>query len=307
MTNPINCLLASLLLACHSPKPAAKTAAVNNTAIAMPAVFDKEGHRGCRGLMPENTIPAMLNALQLGVTTLEMDVCVTSDNRLVLSHEPFFNHEISTRPDGQRVEEKDEKAYNIYRMSYAEVQRFDVGLKPHPRFPRQQKLKVVKPLLADLFDTVKTYMMSSRRAFPYFNIEIKSLPETDNIFHPAPPVFADLLLRLIREKEMDANVIIQSFDRRPLQYIHQQQPQVPLALLVEDTDTTAFTGQLQQLGFTPAIYSPHYSLVTPALVEQCHEKGVRLVPWTVNTKADIERLKAMGVDGIISDYPDLFE
>src|SRR5580765_2886505 len=101
--------------------------------------FDVEGHRGCRGLMPENTIPAMLKAIDLGVTTLEMDIVITKDSQVIVSHEPFFNHEITTKPDGSFVTEGEEHSLNIYNMSYTETQQFDVGLKTHPRFPEQAK------------------------------------------------------------------------------------------------------------------------------------------------------------------------
>ena len=117
--------------------------------------FDKQGHRGCRGLMPENTIPAMLHALQLGVNTLEMDIVFTKDKVAILSHEPFFNHEITTTPAGQFIEETAEKNYNIFNMSFAETQQYDVGLKPHPRFAQQQKIAAHKPSLAALFDSVQ--------------------------------------------------------------------------------------------------------------------------------------------------------
>ena len=109
--------------------------------------FDKQGHRGCRGLMPENTIPAMLNAIGLGVTTLEMDVCISKDKKVFLSHEAFFNHEITTKPDGGFIDEKEEKSFNMFQMNYTDIIKYDVGMKPHPRFPDQQKMKAVKPLL----------------------------------------------------------------------------------------------------------------------------------------------------------------
>src|SRR4051812_10994337 len=96
--------------------------------------FDKEGHRGCRGLMPENTIPAYLKAIDIGVTTLEMDAVITKDSQVVMSHEPFFNHEITTKPDGSYVTEAEEKSLNIYRMTYDEVKPYDVGMKSNPRF-----------------------------------------------------------------------------------------------------------------------------------------------------------------------------
>jgi glycerophosphoryl diester phosphodiesterase len=121
-------------------------------------VFDKEGHRGCRGLMPENTIPAMIKAIDLGVTTLEMDVVFTSDKIPVLSHEPFFNHEITTAPGGKEVLSSDESNLNIYRMSFAETQQYDVGMKANAKFPRQQKIKTTKPSLAALIDSVEIYL-----------------------------------------------------------------------------------------------------------------------------------------------------
>ncbi|MES2850961.1 MAG: glycerophosphodiester phosphodiesterase [Bacteroidota bacterium] len=268
--------------------------------------FDKQGHRGCRGLLPENTIPAMLHALDLGVTTLEMDVSFTKDSVAILSHEPFFNHEITTKPDRSFIDEKDEKNYNIFKMTFAETEKYDVGLKTHPRFPQQKKKSVHKPSLAAMFNAVKTYMQTSKRPFPYFNIETKTMPFSDNVYHPAPAEFVDLLMKVIKEKEMEQWVMIQSFDMRTLQYLHKNYPTIPTVLLIEDYDKRTLEDQLQQLGFTPTVYSPDHSLVTKELIEKCHQQNIKVIPWTVNTKEKIEELKAMGVDGIISDYPNLF-
>lgn len=268
--------------------------------------FDKQGHRGCRGLMPENTVPAMINAVGLGVTTLEMDVVITKDKQVILSHEPFFNHEITTKPDGGFITSKDERTYNIYQMDYAAIVKYDVGLKPHPRFPKQEKMKAAKPRLADVFDSVNNYMMMARRPFPYYNIETKTNPATDNTYHPAPAEFVELLMKVIKEKQMEEQVIIQSFDFRTLQYLHQKYPQIKTTMLIEDFDTRTFEQQLKALGFTPTIYSPAYKLVTKELIEKCHLQNIRIIPWTVNTKTEIEKYKSMGVDGIITDYPDLF-
>lgn len=268
--------------------------------------LDTQGHRGCRGLMPENTIPAMIAALNMGVTTLEMDAVITKDKKVVVSHEPFFNHDITTKPDGSFIDQRDERNYNIYNMTYGEVSTYDVGMKPHPRFPRQQKMKAVKPLLSDLLDSVAQYMTTSRRPHPHFNIETKSTPAGDNIFHPAPAEFVELLMGVIKEKRLEDRVIIQSFDFRTLQYLHKHYPTIKTAMLVEDTDKRSLEQQLQALGFTPTIYSPHYSLVNGMVVEKCRQQHIRVIPWTVNDKATIERMKALGVDGIISDYPDLF-
>jgi glycerophosphoryl diester phosphodiesterase len=268
--------------------------------------FDTQGHRGCRGLMPENTIPAMLHALDLGVTTLEMDAVITKDNQVILSHEPFFNHEISTKPGGHFIDEKEERNLNFYQMTYGEVKTFDVGLKPHPRFPQQKKLNAVKPLLADVLDSVQHFMKTAKRPYPFFNIETKCSPATDNKYHPEPGQFVELLMKVIREKGMEKQVTIQSFDFRTLQYLHKNYPAISTAMLIEEKDTTPFEDQLKKAGFTANIYSPHFSAVTEDLIKKCHDKKMRIIPWTVNDKQAIERLKKAGVDGIISDFPNLF-
>lgn len=289
-------LCAGFLFSCSARMHSAKTM----------HTFDSQGHRGCRGLMPENTIPAMLHALELGVQTLEMDAVITSDGKVILSHEPFFNHEISTTPLGNRVTIAEEKQLNIFQMNYAEIQRYDVGLAAHPRFPRQKRLPAVKPLLTDVIDSVKAYCEKNKRDLPYFNIETKSDPAVDGIYHPLPAEFVDRLMQVIQLTNIQQKVIIQSFDPRTLQYLHEKFPFITTALLIEDTDSRSLAIQLQQLGFIPSIYSPAYKWVTPLLVKQCSEMGMRLIPWTVNDLPTLQRLKDMGVNGIISDYPDLF-
>ena len=266
--------------------------------------LDVQGHRGCRGLMPENTIPAMLKALELGVTTLELDVVITKDQQVVLSHEPFFNHEITTKPNGELVTEAEEKRLNIFEMAFEEVSRYDVGMRAHPRFPYQVKLKVAKPSLQAVFDSVKAYCNQNGKPIPFFNIETKSNPATDNVYHPAPAVFVDLLMEVIAKKGMQEKTMIQSFDFRTLQYLHQQYPAMSTVALVEDDDKIPFEAQLNKLGFTPTVYSPNYALVDSNLVVACKQKNIRLIPWTVNDTADMKRIKRLGVDGIITDYPD---
>lgn len=267
--------------------------------------FDKQGHRGCRGIMPENTIPAMLKAVELGVTTLEMDIVFTKDSVAILSHEPFFNHEITTGPGGKYIDEKDERKYNIYQMGYKETQQYDVGLKPHPRFASQQKVKTTKPSLAALIDSVELYLSINNLPKVDYNIETKTSPATDNIYHPAPEEFVMQLMKVIKSKGIENRVIIQSFDFRTLQVLHKHYPAVRTAMLIEDYDKRTLAKQLKALGFTPTIYSPAYSLVNKEMVEACHSKKIKIIPWTVNDKATIDALKLLGVDGIISDYPNL--
>ena len=286
----------SILFSCNHTKMATTNPQIN---------FDKQGHRGCRGLMPENTIPAMIKALELGITTLEMDISFSADKKALLSHEPFFNHEITTKPDGSFITEVEEKNYNFYKMNYDSIIKYDVGMKPHPRFAQQEKIKVVKPLLSDLFVAVKEYMKTSKRAFPFFNIETKTQPATDNTFHPAPAEFVDLLMKVIKENGMEDYVTIQSFDFRTLQYLHKNYPTIPTAMLIEDFDKRTLDEQINALGFNPTIYSPAYVLVNDMLVKKCHQKSIKIIPWTVNDKTKMSELKVMGVDGIITDYPNL--
>ena len=269
--------------------------------------FDKQGHRGCRGLMPENTIPAMMKALDIGVTTLEMDAVITKDKKVVLSHDQWFAEEITTKPDGSFMGPREERKFNIYWMTYEDVKTFDVGMKPHPRFPQQQKIRVVKPLLSDVIDSVRQYIANSKRAFPYFNIETKCLPMFDGVFHPKPDEFVELLMGVIREKGIEQYVTIQSFDFRTLQYLHQHYPSVKTAMLIEDYDKRSLDEQVKDLGFSPTIYSPAFELVNDKLVKKCHQQNMKVIPWTVNDKETIDKLKKMGVDGIISDYPNLFD
>jgi glycerophosphoryl diester phosphodiesterase len=268
--------------------------------------FDKQGHRGARGLMPENTWPAMKAALDLGVTTLEMDVVVTKDQQVVLSHEPFFSHDITTKPDGSLITVSEERSYNIFQMNYDEVRRFDVGLKPLSRFPKQQKISAYKPLLSEVIDSINSYMKSRNRPYPYLNIETKCTPPGDGLFHPVPSQFVDLIMNVIVSKNLMDKVIVQSFDYRTLRYLHEKHPQIKTAMLVEKP-VLSFEKQLEDLGFIPTIYSPHYLLVNSYLINQCRKKGIKIIPWTVNEKKKIEELQEAGVDGIITDYPDLFK
>lgn len=290
-------LVIGIVVACHVVKKPESS--------ILPA-FDKQGHRGCRGLMPENTIPAMIKALELGVTTLEMDVVITKDRQVILSHEPFFSHDIATKQDGKPVQESEEKRFNIFQMTYFETQQFDVGIKPHPRFSQQQRMPAKKPLLSDVIDSVESFCRVHKIAAPFYNIETKSQALTDHIFHPTPEEFTDLVVQVINQKGIAERVIIQSFDFRTLQVMNRKYPLIKTAALIEDYDKRKLETQLSELSFVPTIYSPHYSLVTTELIEKCHAQNMKVIPWTVNDKPTIDRLRQMKVDGIITDYPNLF-
>lgn len=267
--------------------------------------IDIQGHRGCRGLLPENSVEAMIKAIDLGVTTLEMDVVISKDDKVLLSHEPFLSHEIALDLDGKAIDEKEESHYNLYQMEYSRIRQYDCGSKVHPRFLEQQKIKTYKPLLSEVIDTVERYVKAK---YPekklYYNIETKTTVEGDGIFHPDPAAFVDLLVQVIAGKKIEKRVYIQSFDVRTLQYLHKTHPKFKTVLLVENT--LPIEENLKALGFKPDVYSPEFVLLDAGKVKFLHQKKMKVIPWTVNKKEDMKQVLSYGVDGIISDYPDRY-
>jgi len=268
--------------------------------------IDLQGHRGCRGLMPENTIAAMLHSIDLGVTTLEMDVVITKDKKVVLSHETFMNPEIATPPNGQQFSSPKDKSYNIYQMTYEEVSKWDVGIKPNPKFPTQKKMPATKPLLSDVIAAVEEYVKLHHHKPLNYNIETKCAPASDGISHPAPEEFVALLVDVITKGNVATRTTIQSFDKRSLQVLHQSYPSIKTSFLIDGSNKKTPEALIAELGFHPSFLSPAYALINQEYVEACKKVKLKLIAWTVNEEADIEKIAALGVDGIISDYPDRF-
>ncbi len=264
--------------------------------------FDIQGHRGARGLRPENTIPAFLMALDSGVNTIELDLAVTKDGQLVVSHEPWMSASICSDPSGKSFDEKSEMKNNIHQMTYEQVKQWDCGSKGNPNFPQQMKMSVSKPLLSDVIVAVENHIKNFTRYEVDYNIEIKSLPEGDGKFHPKPEEFSDLVFNLVDQYLPLDRIVIQSFDFRVLKYWHEKYPEVRLAALVENKKSV--DENLADLGFTPSIYSPDFNLLTKKVVKELHERKMRVIPWTVNEPAGMLSLKGMDVDGFITDYPD---
>ncbi len=277
--------------------------------------FDVQGHRGARGLMPENTIPAFILALDSGVTTLEMDLTITKDKQVIVSHEAWMNSDICLDPSGKEIKSKDEEKFNIYRMTYDQVKQWDCGLKKYSRFPEQKKLKVSKPLLSEVIVAAENHIKSFTRYEVDYNIEIKCAAEGDGKFHPKPEEFSELAFNLIDQYLPWDRVVIQSFDMRVLKYWHQKHPNVRLALLIDNLKEAS--ENLSELGFFPDIYSPDFHLLDKNEVNHLHAltptrlltagqkvRPMRIIPWTVNDEADMKDFIEMDVDGIITDYPD---
>jgi glycerophosphoryl diester phosphodiesterase len=255
--------------------------------------------------MPENTIPAMLSVMDNKmVTTLEMDLAITKDKQVVVSHDPVLNPLFTTKPDGTYIKANEVNDNIIYQMNYEQLQKFDVGLKPYPVFPQQKKLAVCIPTLSDLIDSVEYKSKSIGRKMMY-NIEIKSVDGKDIMEHPVPDEFVDLVVNLIEQKNIVERTSIQSFDLRPLKVLHQKYPKVQTAYLVYGVGCSDAQKQIELLGFTPTIYSPEFKYVNKETVDYCHAHNMKIIPWTVNTKQAMDTLQAMGVDGLITDYPNL--
>jgi glycerophosphoryl diester phosphodiesterase len=264
--------------------------------------FDIEGHRGCRGLMPENTMPAFLKAIDLGVNTLELDVVVSKDQQLVVSHDPYFSADITLDPDGKEIPPERQTQYNLFRMDYAEIKRYDVGSLGNKRFPAQQKIKTYKPLLGEVFRETRKYIKDHGLSPVRYNVETKSTPAGDDLYNPKPADFAKLLYDEILKEDMQKLVMIQSFDVRTLQQFRKYPVKLPLVLLVENKD--GIERNIERLGFQPDVYSPNFMLVDEPTVAYCRRKGIKIIPWTVNEDPDLEAMKRLNVDGVITDYPD---
>lgn len=263
--------------------------------------FDWQGHRGARGLAPENTLPAFQKALELGVQTLELDLAVSADGQLVVSHEPWFSEVISTHPDGTPVLETEAQSLALYRMPYDSIKRYDVGMRPHPDFPEQALQPAVKPLFSAVVQMADAFAKANNRDLPKYNIEIKTRPNWDGKFTPPVAEFAEKVVASIQELGIAERTTVQSFDTRALEAIHQLAPQQSTAFLVMNTKGIAYN--LKLLTFKPAIYSPYYKILTKIAIDSLHEQEIAVIPWTVNESIDMQILINNGVDGIITDYP----
>jgi len=269
-------------------------------------IMDYQAHRGGRGLMPENTIAAMLAVMDNAkVSTLEMDLAITKDKQVVVSHDPILNPLITTKPDGTYIKPNEVNQNIIYQMNYAALEKFDVGMKPHPGFTGQKKLAASIPTLSSLIDSVETKSKVIGRKMNY-NIEIKSVDGKDIIEHPAPDEFVELVVNILQNKNILNRTSIQSFDLRPLRILHEKYPSIKTSYLVFGAECANAEKQIALLGFKPTIYSPEYKYVNKAMMDYCHQKNIQVIPWTVNTKEEINTLIQLKVDGIITDYPNLY-
>lgn len=262
-----------------------------------------QGHRGARGLFPENTIVSFIEAVKYGVNALEMDVVISKDLKVVVSHEPWMNEVFCSQTNGDVVEKNSREKYNLYKMTYDEIKTFNCGLRKNPDFPSQKIMSSHKPLLSEVIDAVEDYTTKNNLPSIIYNIEIKSEVPDYNIFQPEPPQFVRLVKEELQKHNIKSRVILQSFDIEILKEIKKQNSNAFVGLLVENTDD--LKTNLAYLDFIPDMYNPEFILVTHELIKDIHELNMQIIPWTVNELSDMKRLINMGVDGIITDYPNL--
>jgi len=287
------------------------------------AAFDIEAHRGGRALFPENTLVSFAGALSMGVNTLELDMGITKDDVIVVSHERWLSPDLAKGPDGNYVPPPGIAYIDI---PLAQVKQYDVGqIRPGSKyaesFPDQKPVPGTKiPTLAEVFALVR----KSGDGAVKLNIETKIDPDHPEN-SPDPERFVTLLLDLLKREQFEDRVMVQSFDWRTLQLVQKRAPKIPTVYLTiqkgPQPNVTLDKPSAWTAGFDPvthggsvpaaikaaggAIWSPLYMDIDKNLVDEAHRLGLTVVTWTVNKPDDMERLIDMGVDGIISDRPDL--
>ena len=290
----------------------------------MTPTLDIQGHRGARGLLPENTLPAFARALSIGVTTLELDCAITQDGVVVVSHDSTLNPDITRGADGLWIKSADQA---ITQITFAELQRYDVGrINPSSvyavRYPGQQAVDGIRmPKLEDVFALTRKAGNHTVR----FNIETKISP-----LHPertvSPKTFAKALIPIIKINKLEHRAVVQSFDWRMLAVVQQTAPEIKTAYLSAQQDfmdnisaneaaspwngglhVSQFGGSIPRMvkAAGGAVWSPYFGEVNSANVKEAQSLDLAVTVWTVNTESAMRRMMALNVDGIISDYPDL--
>lgn len=265
--------------------------------------FDLQAHRGGAGLFPENTIPAFLNAVSLGINTLELDVCVSKDKQVIVTHDLSFNSSFVSKPDGTPLLKAEAANLVFYQMLYNDIKQYDVGVRKNPSFPSAKLIKANIPLLSEVIQKCENYVIEKTMKPVIYNIEIKtgvkgkSQPSTIQEYWD---LVQNELIEIAPQK-----VIIQCFDVATLNYIQQHNPYGFRISYLSSVGNAE--GQLKKINFKPDIYSPLYSVVNKEDVAFCHKNNIKVIPWTVDSKSVFSKLKdSLKVDGIITNYPNFF-
>lgn len=258
-----------------------------------PTIF---GHRGCRGLLPENTIEAFQRAIDLGVDGIEWDIVINKDKQIVISHEPYMEKKYCLMPDSSEI--KDEKSLNIFRMSQKEIKQYDCGSKQYSKFPEQQKIKAYKPLFKEVIEKID--LSNTTILF-----EIKSDKKLYDAFQPQPTEYVDIILKEIELFEYKENIIFMSFDANIINELHKKAPQYKLVYLTY-SPFSSVKKCLKDLTVRPYALGIYNSTISKKDVLNAHQLEIKVFAWTVNKEKDVKKLTNYGVDGIITDYPNKY-
>jgi glycerophosphoryl diester phosphodiesterase len=316
-------LLALALLAASS---SSTFSAEKRMAARKQKMFELSAHRGGRGLCPENTLASFSNALAIGVTTLEMDVAVTKDRVVVISHDPHLDPNITRGPDGQWIG-KERKL--IKSMTLKELQAYDVGrVKPGSalaaEFPRQKPIDGTRiPPLGSVLDLVK----ASGNKDVFVSVELKYDPTDASLPTPEREPYAKALIEVLRTGGFANRSTIQSFDWEILQIVQRLAPEIPGVYLtsgyneddtlnVGKTELSKWTGRFNVNNYGGSVvkaikaaggtlWSPDRRGLTATQIKEAHEAGIGVIVWTVNDEDEMAKLIDMDVDGIVTDYPDI--
>ena len=257
------------------------------------------GHRGCRGLMPENSVVGFIEAMGLGVDYLEMDVVINGDQRVLVSHEPWMSTTICRKADA--ASDIQDRQHNLYTMTQKDIKAFDCGSVANDDFPDQLKMRVHKPLLEEVVEAVRAFEEGTEANFRY-TIEIKYRDEWYDEFLPKRSEFLTIFFKEVDGLGISDRMILQSFDAEILKQARALRPEVKLGYIIENAG--GIRRNVEQLGFNPDYYIPYYRVIDGTTIDYAKNNGIKVVPWTVNETSDMKKLIDLGVDGIITDYPD---
>ena len=258
-----------------------------------PLIF---GHRGCRGIRPENTLEAFKKALEYDIDGIEWDVVVNKELQLVISHEEYMDGNYCLDPLGNPITAK--KAHSIYRMTQKEIEKYDCGSKEYPKFPAQEHFKTHKPLVREAFEKI-----DFKGKIILF--EIKSEEKLYGKEQPFPEEYVDLILNEVRDFQNKEQLIFMSFDPKILELLNAKAPAYKLVYLHECRGVS-ISNMLQQLTFKPYALGIYSKFITKKTVLKAQEQEVNVFAWTVNKEKEFKRLLKTKLDGIITDFPNLF-